>query len=273
MGSTILDEKQFAAAVNKAALTNADRQAAAISKADSYSFQIAHPEYRRTDKNNQLVNRWLTLQGITNPTYPDFAAAVDALNAEGLLEIDKTAKAPSTYKSPVTGRTYDSLDSLIAQERHAALNTAPVISDEEREFDNMPFDEFQARIKDAVRGEQLKANGLQTQKNGDAWITLHPEYVDSTHNAHLMKMQLAANGVSDNNASIEDYEIAAQQLRDAGLLTLSKPALAKQHAAEVRRLATEAINTPGTVFDNTTKEEMYDLPLEEVRRRAMLSNR
>src|ERR1700733_10780434 len=51
-------------AVNSAAMSNADRQAATITRADSASFQIANPWFKRTDKNTDLVNRWLDAQGI-----------------------------------------------------------------------------------------------------------------------------------------------------------------------------------------------------------------
>jgi hypothetical protein len=258
---------KFAAVVNREALSNADKQAEALSQADSYSFQVAHPEFRQTDKNIRLVNHWLTSQGITNPLFPDMAAAVDALTAEGLLDIDKTAKAPSTFKGALTGQVYDSLDSMIAQERKASLSRVPAQTDEEIAFENMPVEEMQARIKGAMHQEQLKANGLQTQKQADAWVTLNPWFVDSQHNARLIKMQLAANGASDNNASIADFDTAAAQLRDSGLLTVNKTAVAKQHATEVAQIADAHKEI---AFDEA---EAYDLPLEEVRRRAMLQNR
>jgi hypothetical protein len=276
--STVFDDmplQKFASIVNKTALSNSDLQAEALSKADSYSFQVAHPELERTVKNNKLINHWLTSQRITHPLYPDLQAAVDALTVENLLDIDGAELAKQqdqrgnrTYKGTLTGREFDSLQEMIGIERQAALNKAPEATKDEQAFERLPIEEQKRLLREGERGEQLKVNGLKTWKNGDAWITLHPEYVDSEHNARLIKMQLAANGASDNNASIQDYEVAGKQLIEAGLLTLKQTAVTNQHAAEVAQLASQAVKTPGTVFDNTSEEEMYNLPMEELEKRA-----
>jgi hypothetical protein len=248
---------KFSSAVNNTAMSNADRQAAAITRADSFSFQIANPWFKQTDKNTNLVNRWLDAQGITNPTYPDFAAAADALMA--VLDVDSSQKAPTSFKGAITGRTYDTLDGMIANERQASLRRVPERTAEEEAFDNLPIEEVQARIKHAVRGQMLEANGLQTEKNGSAWASLNPWYFDSTRNGELMLAQMRKNGVADGLATIEQYDAAAKQLRDAGLLQINKNAVAKQEAAEVAQLAAdhqaEAFNLAEA--EGLSMEELY----------------
>lgn len=269
---TVFDQMpldKFAEVVKNVGKTNTDLHNEAISRADSCSWQTAHPEYLQTAKNNRLMNHWLKSKGLFDQaTYADFEAGYAALTADGLLDIDEAElvkqqdqRGNRTFKGAISGRTYDSLDSMIVQERQASLQKVPEPSKEEIAFDNLTIEDQKAMLLRGERAAQIEENGLRTQKNGDAYITLTSWYVDNKHNARLMKMQLAANGVLDNNASIQDFTIAGNQLRDAGLLTLNKAAVTKQRVAEVTQLASDSV-------DNTSEEEMYNLPLEEVRRRA-----
>jgi hypothetical protein len=253
--------------VNRAAQTNADVAAAAITRADSYSWQIAHPEFLRTAENNRLINHWLDTKGITDPTYPDFDAAFEHYKDSGLLDLDAAEMArdkntPRTYYGVFTKQKFGSIDDLIAMERQAALAQITV-SDEEAALEKMPIEQAQALLKEAERQAQHQARIPEIQANGDAWLLLHKEFVDDERNARLMEKQLAANGVTI--PTIADYEKAAQQLRASGLLKLNKTELNKQHAAELQRRANEA---SAVLFDKTTEAEMYNLPLDELERRA-----
>lgn len=261
--------------VNKSELSNADLHAEAIRKADSYSFQVAHPELCRTAENVRLINHWLTSHGITNPVYADFDAAFQALSADGLLSIDKAKLArvpdssPRTFRGALSGETFDSIDSLIAMERQVAIQQMrPEPTAEETAFDELPAAQALALLREAEKLQQRKAQAADVQTNGDAWITISPWYADNQRNAHLMKMQLAANGFSEDTATIEQFEICGRQLRESGLLTLNKAAVAKEHVAEVAQRAADATKQPGSVFDSTSEDEMYNLDLDEVRRRA-----
>ena len=83
-------------------------------------------------------------------------------------------------------------------------------------------------------------------------------------------MQLRTNGVAEGEETIADFEFAFRQLSEAGMLTLNKAPLEKQRAAEIKKLAEQAVNTPGSIFDSRTEDEIYDenLSLEELRRRS-----
>lgn len=256
------------AAVQRASVNNQQREAAALSKADSYSFQIAHPEFLRTAENTRLINHWLQTQGIANPLYADFEAAYNALS--DVLTIDQAEiakqqdrKTALTFKGVLTKRTYTSLEDLIANERQAALQQIPQPTPDETLIEKLPIEEAQALLRAGERAGQQRANILKTKENADAWLLANPWWVDNDKNAHLMVVQLRANGVAEGAASIADYQKAAQQLRDSGLLTLNRKVVEKQHAKELQARATEVVNNLS--FDET---EAYRLPLDEVRRRA-----
>ena len=150
---------------------------------------------------------------------------------------------------------------MILQERHAAINSMTV-SPEEIALERLPLDQFRDVVKGRERDEQRKADGYKTGIAGDAWITQHPEFRDNHYNAKLMRQQLATNGVLEGAATIPDYETAYHQLRASGLLTLNKAALDKQHQETLRQEAAEALKP------ELTEEEMYNLPMEELEKRA-----
>jgi|ERR1700722_5237300 len=268
--------EKFRSVVHGMALSNSDVESEAVSKADSASFFEANKLwFKRTDKNAQLVNHVLKSQGkFDHTTFLDIQAAADDLAAQGLLDIDEAGYAqhldgvrPRTYKG-ANGVTYDSLESLIPQNRNVTLTKVREQSKEEIDLEGLPIEEQQAILKAAEHGEMLTQSKPLTQMNADAFLTIRPEIADSTHNANLIRMQLRANGVTDGGVSIEQFDKATKQLRDSGLLTLNKAVLAKQQSAEVKRLASEAAAEPGSVFDTTSLEEMESLDMDELRRRA-----
>ncbi len=55
--------------VNKAAKSNQERTDEALTRADSFAFQVANPQFKRTDKNTRIMNHQLTSWGITNPSF------------------------------------------------------------------------------------------------------------------------------------------------------------------------------------------------------------
>jgi hypothetical protein len=260
-----MSEPDFRKVVDAAAMSNADRAAAALRKADSYSFQVAHPEFRRTANNTRLMNHWLSSKGITHPTFPDFEAGYADLRT--LLDIDKSKEAPRTFVGHFTKREFDSIDGLIAQERQAALQQKVSKSDAEIALENLPTEQVLSLLREGERWEQRQVNARETGLNGDAWLFLHAEYVDNKHNGELMTMQLRANGCNEKTASVEDYEKAYRQLQASGLLKLDEQELRSRQTKDLQERVSDAVKTPGSIFDETTEEEMYSLPLDELRRR------
>jgi hypothetical protein len=249
------------ALINRAAMSNQERTDEALTKADAYSFQVVNPQFKRTAKNVRVMNHQITSWGITHPTYEDFARAYDALKEGGLLDIDDTKDAPRTFTGTFSKKTFDSVETLILQERDAAIKSMSV-SPEEIALERLPLDQFRDVVKGRERVEQRNVDGYKTAIAGDAWITQHPEFRDSHYNAKLMRQQLATNGVLEGAVTIPDYETAYHQLRASGLLSLNKGELNKQRQENLSQEAAEALKP------ELTEEEMYNLPMEELEKRA-----
>jgi hypothetical protein len=262
-----MSESDFRKVVDSAAMSNTDRQAAAISKADSLAFHVVHPEFKPTASNVKLMNHWLKSKGLfDNATFPDFEAAL--ADMQNVLDIDKSKAAPRTFVGHFTKREFDSIDALIAQERHAALHQKAPRSDAEIAFENLPTEEALSLLRAAEKHKQAQANAHVTGQNADVWLHMHPEFVDNKRNGELVTMQLVANGCDKSTASVQDFEKAYRQLRESGLLKLDEKELRSQHNEELQERASTALKTPGSIFDETTEEEMANLPLDELRRRA-----
>lgn len=263
--------------VSKAALSNQDRHAAATARADAFAFQTANPWFRRTVSNTKVVNDWLRSKGIKYGTYPEFAEAAEELAQAGLISVDDAAWAShldgldpkGKFVGALTRREYGNLDEMIAQERAEAIAqlAADKPTDQEKAFERLPLEEQCQLLRNAVATHQVEADGEVSKQNADSWITLHPEYRDDARNAKMLLAQIKRNGVT-GPISIEDYEIADRQLVAAGMIRQNPVALQKQAAQEVLDRAKRAVETPGSVWDQTTEDEAYVLPLDEVRRRA-----
>lgn len=260
---------KFRAVVNKAAMSNGEANYEALKKADIASFWTANGGWlRNNEKNAKLINHYLDSRGLKDTLFPDFQMAADALAAEGLLDVDAAEYAshldgvrPSKYRNIVTGKVYDSLDGLISNSRNDALHTVPQKSKEEIDFDNLSLEEVEALCKAGVQAEETAKNAPHNQLIADAFLTNHNEVIDNERNAKMISMQLRANGV-EGVVTQAQLERATNQLRESGLLALNSKSLSKQRAAEVQRLADEHI------AQHLSEEDMEDLPLEELRRRA-----
>jgi hypothetical protein len=262
---------KFGQVAKTASLTNQEKQSDALRKVDSWMFQIAHPEIIFNDKTTKLIDHYLATHNITWPTYEDFGNATDFLICANMIDQDEAVLAsqadgnkPRSFIGPISGRTYDSIDSFIAQERQEALNKLPAPSQEEIDLASIPLEEFQAAVKNAEHQERVEAHKPEIAKRADAFLSLRPEIVDSERNANLINMQLADNGVAPENITIDAFNHATNQLLKSGLLTLNKHALAKQRSAEVAQLAKEALAELEPMEDDA----MYGLSMEELRRRA-----
>ena len=262
--------------VQKASLSNQERTAAAISKADYYSFLRANSWYRPTIANNAVVNRWFVSKGLPHPMYAEINDAATELAQAGLLgDVDKAAFAqhldnatPKRFTGTFTKREYTDLDTMLLQERQAVIEqqSAEAQTDQERAFEKLSADEVRQMIRDGEKQHQANADSVITEQNGDSWVSLHPEYHDGTANAKRLALQLRLNGIT-GVVTIPDFEIAHRQLLATGDVRQNKVALETQQAAEVLARAEHAVKNSGA-FDTTTEDAMYELPLDEVRRRA-----
>jgi hypothetical protein len=262
--------------IEKASLGNPERMAAATSKADYHSFLRANTWYKPTVANNKVVNRWLLSKGLTHPMYAEINDATTELAQAGLLaDVDEAAFAqhldnatPQKFTGTFTKREYTDLDTMLVQERQAVIEQqgAEKQTDQECAFEKLSADEVRQMIRDGLSQHQTDADRVITEQNGDSWVSLHPEFHDGTANAKRLALQLILNGVT-GVVSIEDYEVAHRQLLATGDVRQNKVVLEKQQKQEVLDRAQHAVKN-SAAFDKTTEDQMYELPLDEVRRRA-----
>jgi len=167
---------------------------------------------------------------------------------------------PPEYFVP---RPESSLDAGVRK----ALNGQPLTSDED--FDtlaaNLSPEQIKVLFNKAARSEQQKAADVESRQNSDTWCQLHSEYVDNPANAALMNHQLRTMGIE--NPTVQDLELAYEQLKFSGFLKLNQAELARQQKAAAQDRA-NGIREQGGVFPQFNESEAEGLDLEEVRRLA-----
>jgi len=271
--------QQFDAIVKKFATSDADREAAAIEKADSYSFQVAHPWFLQTDTNVKIVNKWLKNKGIRYATYPEIAEAAEELAQAGLVSVDDATYAShldgidsKKFVGALTKREYTDLDTMLKQERHAAIQRlgAEKESPEEEAFNALSLEDQKTMLLEAERTHQVNVDAVVSKDAADSWVSMSPTYRDNDGNAKLLLAQMRHNqkGKAAQPFTIQEHEIANRQLVASGLIRQNPIAVKKVEAQAVIDRAQAARNEPGSPWDNTSEEEMENLPLDELRRRA-----
>ncbi len=135
-------------------------------------------------------------------------------------------------------------------------------------FDELPdtFENWSApQVKEAVQGlqreDQVAHDRLETQKNGDAFVAGHPEFIDNTANAHLLFNQMNTM-FGEGLHTLDHFEKAYEYLRTkTNFLKLNQAELAKQQkvAAKQRFDAAQKPVTP-------SQQDLYNMPLEDLRR-------
>jgi hypothetical protein len=271
---------KFDTIVKKFATSDADREAAAIEKADSYSFQVANPWLLQTDANVKIVNKWLENKGIRYATYPEITEAVEELAQAGLVSVDDAAYAShldgidnKKFVGALTKCEYTDLDTMLKQERHAAIQRLGTEkeSPEEEAFNAIPLEDQKKMLRDAQRIHQANADAAVSKDAADSWVSMSPTYRDDDRNAKLLLLEMSRTrqGTSAQGPfSIAEHEAANKKLVDAGLIRQNPIAVKKQEAQAVLARAEAAKNEPGSPWDTTSEEEMENLPLDELRKRA-----
>lgn len=148
------------------------------------------------------------------------------------------------------------------------------------------------KFKTVTAREEAFQAGQERKSIGDQFVINHPDFLDNNRNAQRLKKAVALQG----DFTLENLEKAYQDLNESGLLEVKgeeASAEQKKAEAEAKRIAdaAEAQSSLRTrkasglstqhrpaVQPSTTlsEDEMYSLPLEEVRKRAnqqLASNR
>ena len=266
---------QFDGIITKSSLTNQEKHFDAVRRADSASFLASNPWFRQTKTNFKLVDNWLEQNRITWPQYADFVAATSAL--AGLLDVNEAefaqhldGQTPQKFRGTYTKKEFNNIDSLIAEERQAVIQAqgAEKQTDLEDAYNRLPLEDAQALLRDGERKHQANADAKISATNADVWLSTNPTWRDDTYNGRLMASQLKINGVT-GVVTPADYERAEKQLVAAGMVRQNEAALRKVEAQEILDRAAAAKAQPGSPWDSTSEDQMYnDLSMEELRKRA-----
>jgi len=132
--------------------------------------------------------------------------------------------------------------------------------------ENWPKEKVKAAAEMFQRNDQAHINAAEMQKTGTAWTKLNPQYIDNDANAQLMRHQLRSNGVA--KATLADFDLAYEQLKESGFLKLDKAELAKQEKDAAKALA-EAERAHSV---EPSIDDLYSMPLEDLRRLDAVEN-
>jgi len=113
----------------------------------------------------------------------------------------------------------------------------------------------------AIAADQSAQDIIQNQLDGDAFIAVHPEVKDTVANAKLFVHEMDVR-FGKGRHPIEHFEAAYESLRASGFLALDEKEVAKQQKA----FAKQHYDVAKALSVTPTEEEMYALPLEELRK-------
>lgn len=139
-------------------------------------------------------------------------------------------------------------------------------------------------IKEAVANNKAAKAANQRKSIADQFVAKHPDFVDNARNGNLINKWLTLH----NDFSLDGFEKAYTDLTEGGLLTVKDAEAGdeqKKADAEAKRIADAAEaassqrtrkasglstqpRTPAPVAAPPTEDDMYALPLDEVRKRA-----
>jgi hypothetical protein len=126
-------------------------------------------------------------------------------------------------------------------------------------------EQVKAAYEAAVREDKSHQDRLETQKNSDAFVVQHPEFVDNEANGQLLVNQ-ARTMFGNGLITIEMYESAYQYLREnTNFLRLNKVVLAAQEKQAAKQRYTNARAAEAARITNLSEAELEAMPLDEIR--------
>jgi hypothetical protein len=127
-------------------------------------------------------------------------------------------------------------------------------------LDNEPeltAEQVKLAYEEALRADQAHQDAIGSQKNGDAFVAAHPEFVDCRQNALLLLNQMNTM-FGEGLHTLEHFEKAFEYLRTkTGFLKLNQAELAKQQRADAKQRYEQelALST-----NDAWKHELHELP-------------
>jgi hypothetical protein len=164
------------------------------------------------------------------------------------------------YHGKVTGVEYPTFEAMLEAERLEIMRRSG--PDGTRDLNSLSPSEIRDFIQAEAMTNQERDARAHSQACADGFAQLHPEYVDNKRNAETMKHAFGLLGIV--NPNLNQMEEVYEKCKAQGLLELNQKVLNEQYAQSTRTYAEDL--KAATAMP--TEEELYSMPLEEVRRRA-----
>lgn len=135
-------------------------------------------------------------------------------------------------------------------------------------FENWPAERVKEAVAGVMRSDKAAQDRLETQKNGDAFVAGHPEFIDNTANAHLLLNQVNTM-FGEGLHTVDHFEQAYEYLRTkTNFLKLDKTVI----AAQEKQAAKQRYEQERARSVTPTEQDLYNLPLEDLKRLDAVDN-
>ena len=138
--------------------------------------------------------------------------------------------------------------------------------------ENLTAEQVKAAHTLALREDRATQDRIETQKNAEAFLSEHPEFLDTVPNGQLLVNQ-ARTMFGEGLLTVDNFEAAYEYLRTkTNFLALNKTVLAAQQkqASKQRYAAQRASNAKR--ITNLSEAEWETMPLEEIRRQDAIES-
>jgi hypothetical protein len=163
----------------------------------------------------------------------------------------------ATYHMPVQETEFDA--------RLKKLHDGqPLTTDEDFETiaNNLSADQIKTLFNKASRNDQEKADAQRSKADADAFVKLHPEFLDTGKNGRTLRAHcMTAFGTA--YPTLEQWEAGFQALAANKLVDINQAELDRQADAAA---TSRAAQVKSEAFNGD--DEYTDLDLDEIRRRA-----
>jgi hypothetical protein len=182
---------------------------------------------------------------------------------------------PDGYFGPLTGKYYDSLEAMHHYELREAQHRG--VDPTEMLLEGLTTDQIAALDKRVRQGEQVQVDRSASSVDTATFLELHPEFVDCDANSEELKRCLYARGQWNPDGTkfptLYQIEDAFKTLKAAGVLKLNQAELQRQAKGEAQERARQIRARGGVAavaanMPTESEEELYELPMPELRRRS-----
>jgi hypothetical protein len=188
------------------------------------------------------------------------------------MSTDRSVRAVNSSRSSGVGSFGNSYIQSQADKDQFNIKTRAALGDPEalemldpNDPDNISAETVKAVHEAALREDRAAQDRLETQKNGDAFIAVHPEFLDTVANAQLLVNQMNSM-FGEGLHPIEHFEQAYEYLHTkTNFLKLDKTVLAAQQKQASKQRYADSRAAEANRITNLSEAQLEALSLEEIR--------